>query len=100
MDTTTERVENQQQFEVVLDLTDETPAMPEQEEGAETTQSTKWEETAKMPEKEANLWRKAAEEIGSLTKNHTWTLKELLPGRKNVGCKWIFKIKHDAGGET
>jgi len=25
--------------------------------------------------------------------NETWTLTHLPPGRKVVGCKWIFKIK-------
>jgi len=31
----------------------------------------------------------------SLLKNKTWTLTELPPGRKAIGCKWVFKVKPD-----
>lgn len=31
-------------------------------------------------------------------KNGTWKMVELLPGKKVVGCKWVFKIKYKADG--
>lgn len=44
-------------------------------------------------------WRKAVrEEISALEKNGTWVLSELPAGKKPVGCKWIFTIKHKADG--
>ncbi|KAL0433079.1 UNVERIFIED_CONTAM: Retrovirus-related Pol polyprotein from transposon TNT 1-94 [Sesamum latifolium] len=33
------------------------------------------------------------EEIGSLQKNHTWELVQLLEGKKAIGCKWVYKKK-------
>ena len=31
-------------------------------------------------------------------KNQAWNLVELPDGRKPVGCRWVFKIKHNADG--
>jgi hypothetical protein len=31
-------------------------------------------------------------------KNHTWTLVDLPPGAKTIGCKWIFKRKFHPDG--
>ena len=28
--------------------------------------------------------------------NQTWDLVELLSGRKPIGSKWVFKVKHDS----
>ena len=39
-------------------------------------------------------------EYNSLIENKTWKLVELLPGRKAIGCKWVFKLKHDVDGEV
>ena len=37
-------------------------------------------------------------EICALERNHTWVLTDL-PQHKNViGCKWVYKIKHNADG--
>ena len=33
------------------------------------------------------------EELDALSKNHTWDLVNLSPGKSMVGCKWIYKIK-------
>nr|GEZ47391.1 putative reverse transcriptase, RNA-dependent DNA polymerase, Gag-polypeptide of LTR copia-type [Tanacetum cinerariifolium] len=38
-------------------------------------------------------------EIKALNKNHTWDITELPPGRKPIGCKWIYNIKYKANGE-
>ncbi|KAK9049228.1 hypothetical protein SSX86_031804, partial [Deinandra increscens subsp. villosa] len=39
------------------------------------------------------------DEIEALHRNNTWDLVELPPGRKTVGCKWIYKIKYKSTGE-
>lgn len=39
------------------------------------------------------------EEMKSLKSNNTWKVVPLPEGRKAIGCKWIYKIKHDANGE-
>lgn len=38
------------------------------------------------------------EEMEALLKNDTWTLVSLPEGKKAVGCKWVFSIKHKADG--
>ncbi len=38
------------------------------------------------------------EELEALQKNGTWTLVPLPRGKKTVGCKWVFSIKHKADG--
>lgn len=38
---------------------------------------------------------KTAEEIESLSKNQARSFTELPPGMRIVGCKLIFKTKHD-----
>jgi hypothetical protein len=44
-------------------------------------------------------WRLAAKsEYDSLINNHTWELVELPPGKKCIGCKWIFRTKEDENG--
>ena len=35
---------------------------------------------------------------GILEQNEVWNLVKLPEGRKSVGCKWVFKKKHDADG--
>src|SRR5271169_4461531 len=40
-----------------------------------------------------------ASELDSLAKNGTWeTVKEILPRRKALGSKWVFKIKQNTNG--
>ena len=44
-------------------------------------------------------WRAAVrEEVQALEKNGTWEITELPKGKKPVGCKWIFTVKHKADG--
>ena len=48
---------------------------------------------------EKEKWIKAMEnEITSLKKHEVWKLVELPEGRKAVGCKWVYKLKHDEDG--
>ena len=39
-----------------------------------------------------------AADIAVLEKNSTWTLEFLLEGKKPIGFKWVFKIKHKPDG--
>ncbi|CAJ2659174.1 unnamed protein product [Trifolium pratense] len=39
-----------------------------------------------------------AEEMTALEKNNTWDLVTLPRGKKTVGCRWVFTIKHKADG--
>ena len=38
------------------------------------------------------------EEINALVRNKTWEKCILPTGKKPVGCKWVFTIKHKADG--
>nr|GEV34384.1 hypothetical protein [Tanacetum cinerariifolium] len=38
-------------------------------------------------------------EIEALNRNNTWTVCDLLVGRKPIGSKWIWKIKYKASGD-
>ena len=41
-------------------------------------------------------WKTAWDsEVKSLKDNGTWVLENLPPGRKAIGCRWIFKLKED-----
>ena len=52
-----------------------------------------------MSSNEKEEWLNAMEnEIQSLNKHNVWELVELPEGRKTVGCKWIYKVKHDEDG--
>ncbi|RVW42603.1 Retrovirus-related Pol polyprotein from transposon TNT 1-94 [Vitis vinifera] len=44
-------------------------------------------------------WTQAIkDEIEALMKNKTWNLVPLPEGKKTVGCKWVFSIKHKVDG--
>lgn len=46
-------------------------------------------------------WRRAMDaEIESIEKNGTWSLVELPSEQKEIGLKWIFKLKRDATGKV
>ena len=46
-------------------------------------------------------WKVAADaEYRSLIENKTWNLVELHPGRKAIGCKSVFELKHDVDGRV
>jgi len=38
------------------------------------------------------------EEIQALEENGTWTTEDLPPGKKAIGCKWIYNIKYNSDG--
>jgi len=38
------------------------------------------------------------EELIALDANHTWQITTLLPGKKAIGCRWIYKIEHKSDG--
>ena len=40
------------------------------------------------------------EEMRALKKNDRWDLVDLPNGRRVVGCKWVFIIKHKADGSV
>ena len=39
-----------------------------------------------------------AKEISALEDNHTWEFTYLPPGKRALGCKWVYKIKYHADG--
>lgn len=39
------------------------------------------------------------EEMEALSRNNTWVLADLPPGRKPIGCKWLYKVKNNAEGQ-
>ncbi|KAL8118242.1 hypothetical protein AgCh_015962, partial [Apium graveolens] len=46
-------------------------------------------------------WHKATlEEYNALETNGTWVLTTLPPGKRTVGCKWIFSVKQKADGSV
>jgi hypothetical protein len=50
---------------------------------------------------EAAEWKGAMDsEIQSMYDNQVWNLVDPQPGRKTVGCKWIFKKKTDMDGNV
>ena len=49
----------------------------------------------------SNKWKEAADsEYQSLMENGTWELVKLPVGRKQVGCRWTFKIKRGSDGKV
>lgn len=44
-------------------------------------------------------WRLAMQqELEALESNGTWTLQPLPDGKKPLGCKWVYKMKHNSDG--
>ena len=37
-------------------------------------------------------------ELAALEANHTWSLTSLSPGKKPIGCRWVYKIKRHLDG--
>ncbi|WJZ99925.1 hypothetical protein VitviT2T_018330 [Vitis vinifera] len=54
----------------------------------------------KAPERWASpdpRWKAAMnEEMKSLQKNETWELVECPPGKKPIGCRWMYTVKYKA----
>ena len=38
------------------------------------------------------------DEMAALNKNGAWDLTPLPEGKKAIGCKWVYKVKHNADG--
>ncbi|KAL5578574.1 hypothetical protein UlMin_020273 [Ulmus minor] len=38
------------------------------------------------------------EEYNALQRNRTWSLVELPPDKKTIGCRWVFKVKENPDG--
>src|SRR5215510_4008690 len=52
-----------------------------------------------MSHPDAHLYHEAAcKEIDALLANGTWELARLPKGRKAIGCRWVFVIKHRSDG--
>jgi hypothetical protein len=50
---------------------------------------------------ESTQWGQAiTSELNSHKENGTWTACKLPPGRKAIGCKWVFKVKRDENGNV
>ena len=50
---------------------------------------------------DAQRWMKAAQDkMDSLLEHDTWSLTKPPLGRKIIGSKWVFKIKHDENGDA
>ncbi|MCO5554559.1 hypothetical protein L7F22_008089 [Adiantum nelumboides] len=45
-----------------------------------------------------NLKNAMDEEMVALDVNQTWELVPLPEGKKVIGCKWVYKVKHKADG--
>ncbi|CAL8151053.1 unnamed protein product [Prunus armeniaca] len=44
-------------------------------------------------------WQQAmSSELQALESNHTWTLTPLPPSKHPIGCRWVYKIKHNSDG--
>ncbi|KAJ0528553.1 putative RNA-directed DNA polymerase [Helianthus annuus] len=60
-----------------------------------TLEPTCYNEAAKDPR-----WVEAMnKEMEALFRNNTWTLVDLPPSRKPIGCKWVYKVKYKSSGE-
>ena len=50
---------------------------------------------------EAEQWQHATnEEYNSLMEQKTWSLVPLPPGRRAIGCRWVYKRKHAQDGSV
>ena len=46
-------------------------------------------------------WQTAmTQEFAALHDNNTWSLTPLPDGKKAIGCRWVYKIKHKADGSV
>ena len=54
-----------------------------------------------MTRPDAQFYHNAAcDEIQSLIGSGTWEVAQLPPGRKAIGCRWVFVIKHKSDGSV
>ena len=54
-----------------------------------------------MSRDDAGLWHEASQqEYNALLEHGVWELCELPPGRKAVGCRWVYRIKMKSDGSV
>lgn len=54
-----------------------------------------------MEGEQARQWKQATDsEYKSLIENDTWDLVKLPNGRTSIGCRWVFKVKHQSNGRV
>jgi hypothetical protein len=47
------------------------------------------------------MWKVAMfEEMRALTKNGTWKIIPRPAGKRTIGCKWVFTVKHNPEGKV
>lgn len=39
-----------------------------------------------------------ATKFDALEQNNTWTLVDLLKGKRLIGCRWVYKVKYKSDG--
>lgn len=53
-----------------------------------------YEEAKDSPERVTSMNKK----LMALDQNNTWNMVDLPLGKKAIGCRWIFRIKHNPDG--
>ena len=38
------------------------------------------------------------DELKALVRNQTWELVKLPPGKRTIGCRWVYTVKYKANG--
>src|SRR2546430_396664 len=52
-----------------------------------------------MASRDAAFWKQAVnDEMDSILENNTWVLTDLPIDSKPIGCKWVFRRKHNTTG--
>ena len=60
-------------------------------------QSTTYKDAIVSPQ--SNFWiDEMKDEMTFMSQNKVWSLVDLPDGCRPMGCKWVFKTKHDAKG--
>ncbi|XP_024171454.1 uncharacterized mitochondrial protein AtMg00820-like [Rosa chinensis] len=77
--------------------TNDTPAETEKAIAEQRIASSETEKDAMKDEKWA---KEMAVEMDALEKNQTWELVSLTPGKKTVGCRWVYIVKHNSDGSV
>jgi hypothetical protein len=58
------------------------------------TEPTTFKQACKL-----DCWKEAMKsELAALELNRTWSIVDLPTGKNPIGCKWVYKIKHNADG--
>ena len=52
-----------------------------------------------MSSRDVAFWKEAInDEMDSLISNNTWSIVDLPPSSKPIGCKWVFRRKYNTDG--